>query len=66
MQTVTFLSAFTVEVDSATSITYPQGWSGPVDDEIADLAAEAGCIEAKAKPSRKGKAAVADAEAPPA
>lgn len=69
MQTVTFTKAFTVEVDAATKLTYPEGWTGPVDDDIAALAAEEGWIAAKAKAEKPAKAkaeAAPAADAPPA
>ena len=68
MQTVTFIAAFTVDVDAATKLTYPQGWTGPVDDDIAEAAEAEGAIEGKAKGGKKGKASDAkpDADAPPA
>lgn len=78
MQTVTFTKAFTIDVDAATKLTYPEGWTGPVDDDIAEMAAEEGCIkdaapeasdapvdEAPAAPA-KGKSKATDADAPPA
>jgi hypothetical protein len=67
MKTVTFIKALTVEEDKRTTTTYPEGWAGEVSDEIAELAAKEGCIEAKPKPKAKGKAEdAADAETPPA
>lgn len=68
MQTVTFKKAFTIDVDAATKLTFPEGWAGPVDDDIAELAAEEGATEGKAKAAKKGKAsdALPDADAPPA
>lgn len=70
MQTVTFKKAFTIEVDAATTLTYPEGWTGPVDDDVAVEAEKEGCIEGKVKAAKKGKAAdaepVADADTPPA
>lgn len=72
MHTVTFIKAFTLDVDAATKLTYPEGWTGPVDDDIAEMAAEEGCIkvdvpadDVPAAPA-KGKAKAADADAPPA
>lgn len=70
MKTVTFTKAFTIQEDERTTTTYPEGWVGEVEDDIAEAAAEEGCIEAKAKPKvakAKGDAApAADADAPPA
>lgn len=63
MKKVTFTKAFTVVVDAMTKLTYPEGWSGNVEDDIADAAAKEGCIEGK--PKAKGKAEDA-AETPPA
>lgn len=63
MKSVTFIKPFTIREDERTTTTYPEGWVGEVEDDIADLAAEEGCIEAKAKPKvvkakgGKGKAA---------
>lgn len=76
MHTVTFIKAFTLDVDAATKLTYPEGWTGPVDEDIAAMAAEEGCIEAAPAddaqaddaPSTpaKGKAKAAEADTPPA
>lgn len=57
MKTVTFIKPLTIVEDERTTTTYPAGWSGEVEDDIAELAAEEGCIEGKAKPkAKKGKA----------
>lgn len=71
MKTVTFTKAFTIEEDERTTTTYPEGWTGEVEDDIAELAAEDGAIERKSKPKTakpaKGDAApAADADTPPA
>lgn len=71
MKTVTFIKAFTIEEDERTTTTYPEGWTGEVEDDIAALAAEEGVIEAKAKPkaakgAKADTAADADTDAPPA
>lgn len=77
MQTVTFIKAFTIREDAATTTTYPEGWVGEVTDDLAAAAAEEGCIKVAAdaepepqpEPEPKGKAAkapAADADAPPA
>ena len=72
MQTVKFIHSMTVEVDSATKLTYPKGWVGEVDEDTAALALEEGCIEAASKPkvaksgtSKGGKPKVAKSEAKP-
>jgi hypothetical protein len=61
MKTVTFIKAFTIEVDERTTTTYPEGWVGEVEDDIAAAAAEEGAVEGKAKPK-----AVKDPGAAPA
>ena len=71
MKSVTFIKPFTIREDERTTTTYPEGWVGEVEDDIAEAAAEEGCIEAKAKPKvakpAKGDSApAADAGAPPA
>ena len=66
MKTVTFTKAFTIEEDERTKTTYPEGWVGEVEDDIAELAAEEGCIEGKAKPKVAKPAKADDAGAPPA
>jgi hypothetical protein len=68
MKTVTFTAAFTIEEDERTTTTYPAGWTGEVEDDIAAMAAEEGCIESKAKPksAKAGSAPADDAGAPPA
>lgn len=68
MKTVTFIKAFTIVEDERTTTTYPEGWTGEVEDDIAAEAAEAaeeGAVESKAKP-KSAKAAAADADTPPA
>lgn len=56
MKTVTFLKALTIEEDERTTRTFPEGWTGEVEDDIAELAAEEGCIAGKAKSkAKKGK-----------
>lgn len=65
MQTVTFKKAFMMDVDAATKLTFPEGWTGPVDDDVVELAAEEGCIEGKAKPkAKRGKTVPVDPAAP--
>lgn len=70
MKSVTFIKPFTIREDERTTTTYPEGWVGEVEDDIAELATEEGCIEGKAKPKvvkAKGDATpAADAAAPPA
>lgn len=65
MKTVTFIKAFTIVEDERTTTTYPEGWTGEVEDDIAAEAAEEGAVESKAKP-KSAKAAAADADTPPA
>lgn len=65
MKTVTFIKAFTIVEDERTTTTYPEGWTGEVEDDIAAAAAEEGAVESKAKP-KSAKAAAADADTPPA
>jgi 2-oxoglutarate decarboxylase len=55
LQTVTFIAAFTIDVDAATKLTYPEGWSGPVDDDIAEAAEAEGCLPAKPKAEKPAK-----------
>jgi hypothetical protein len=63
MKTVTFTKAFSIVEDERTTTTYPEGWVGEVEDDIADAAAEEGCIEVKGKPKvAKTKAAKASGE----
>lgn len=62
MKTVTFIMPFTIVEDERTTLTYPEGWVGEVEDDIAEAAAEEGCIEATAKP-KSAKAAKAEADA---
>ena len=66
MQTVTFIKAFTIVEDASTTTTYPEGWTGEVENDIAELAAQEGCIEGKAKPKGKAGAPPAEADTPPA
>ena len=67
MKTVTFIKAFTIVEDERTTTTYPEGWTGEVEDDIAAEAAEEGCVEGKAKPkSAKAAAVAANADTPPA
>ena len=71
MKTVTFIKPFTIIEDERTTTTFPEGWSGEVEDDIAELAAEEGAVEGKAKPkvAKPAKAEAtpaADASTPPA
>lgn len=60
----TFTAEFTVDIDASTRRTFPEGWSGDVDDEIAEAADKAG-VTGKAAP-KKGKAEAADKAGEPA
>jgi hypothetical protein len=66
MKNVTFTKAFTIVEDERTTTTYPEGWTGEVENDVAELAAEEGCIEGKAKPKGKADAAPAGADNAPA
>ena len=63
MANVTFLREFSYDLDAATRRSFPEGWSGVVDDDVAALAAEAGAIEGvkpKGKVSAKPAADAGD------
>lgn len=69
MKTRTFTTDFSYEVDDSTRRTFPQGWSGEVEDDVAEAADAAGATDKPA--SKKGKAGATDAppapeDAPPA
>lgn len=77
MKTVKFIKPFTIIEDGRTTLTYPEGWTGEVEDDLAAAAKAEGCIETKAKPKVKKAedatddatsedGAAADADTPPA
>lgn len=63
---LTFIRAFTYDIDDRNSRTFPAGWTGEVDDEIAELAIEADAVEEAEKPkaTKKPKAATPPPAAP--
>lgn len=61
---LTFTQTFTYEIDDRTSRTFPQGWSGEVDDDVAELAIDAGVVDEAPKPKAAKKADKTPAEPP--
>ena len=62
-----FTSDFTYQVDERTTRTIPEGWSGEVDDDVAELAMEADAVEMPEKPKPvKKKRTKAKAKSTPA
>ena len=45
MKQRTFIRDFTHDIDESTRKTFPEGWSGEVDDDIAAAADDAGATD---------------------
>ena len=63
MKQRTFIRDFTHDIDESTRKTFPEGWSGEVDDDIAAAADDAGATDKPAKSGKGGKAKADPADA---
>ena len=63
MKKRTFIRDFIHDIDDSTRKTFPEGWSGEVDDDVAAAADKAGATDAPAKSGKSDKAGATDAPA---